>query len=49
MKFNLFFHKYIKTVWRPHIPHQLFHLAACADEQSLIESHGGVYCSRIQL
>lgn len=41
--------KNIKTVGRVHIPHQLFHLAACADEQSLIESHGSVNCSRIQL
>lgn len=32
----------------PH-PHQLFHLAACADEQFLVESQGCVDCSGIQL
>lgn len=31
------------------ITHQLFHLAACADEESLIDSQGCVDCSGIQL
>lgn len=39
----------VKTLWKKTNPHQLFHFADCADEQSLVESQGGVDCSSIQL
>lgn len=38
-----------KTVWRASTPHQFFGLAACADEESLVESQSRVDCIRIHL